>query len=312
MKKFFVQYKRYIKAATFLLISIIFISVAGVSIKQGKTINLLDLQLQIGESITIPLFFIIKGTSVVLVGLWLAIRTISFCERSIRHFTQINLASQSILMNIIQIFVYFIFFIAVLDALNFQASSIAVISGAAAFGLSLGLRQIASNVVSGFVLLLERSINVGDFVETKEKEVGFVRRIGTLYTHLEMTTGKEIFIPNAEIFNQLSANWTLSNREARVDFELVVEYTADIQKIHDICHQIMNVHPCRSEKYEPILFVDRFGDYGLVLKIQFWLDDIFLGRSRVRSELLTEICTVLKANKIHIPSYASVPVAARK
>lgn len=268
---------------------------------------MLDWQIQIGGSITFPLFLILKSMAAILVGFWLATRTVGFCERNIKHFKQINPTSQSILINIIQIFIYFIFFVAVLDILNFQSSSIAVVSGAAAFGLSLGLRQIASNLVSGFVLLLERSVNVGDFVEMKDQSVGFVRRIGTLYTHIEITDGREIFIPNADIFNNLSANWTLNHRQARIEFEIIIDYTTDIAVIRDICYTAMNAHACRSEHHDPSFFVDRFGDFGLVLKMQFWLDDIFLGRNRVKSELLTEICTELQKQKIRIPSSAIQP-----
>jgi|GEM_PF-5246821 len=279
-----------------------FLYISGVHIVPGKTGQMLDWQIQIGGSLTFPLFLIVKSILTVLIGFWLATRTISFFEKNIKHFKQINPTSQSILINIIQIFIYFIFFVAVLDILNFQSSSITVVSGAAAFGLSLGLRQIASNLVSGFVLLLERSINVGDFVETKDQGVGFIRRIGTLYTHVEMTDGREIFIPNADIFNYLSANWTLNNRQARVELEIIIDYETDISVVRDICYTIMNNHPCKSENYEPDFFVDRFGDFGLIIKIHFWLDDIFLGRSRVKSELLTEICTELQKRRILIPS----------
>lgn len=286
------------------MIAVAFLYVSGVHIVPGKTGQLFDWQIQIGGSITFPLFLIIKGMVTVLVGFWLATRSVGFFERNIKHFKQINPASQSILINIIQIFIYFIFFMAVLDILNFQSNSIAAVSAAAAFGLSLGLRQIASNLVSGFVLLLERSINVGDFVEMKDKSVGFVRRIGTLYTHVEVTDGREIFVPNADIFNHLSANWTLNHRQARIDFEIIIDYETDIAVVREICYAVMNAHPCKSENYEPSFFVDRFGDFGLILKVQFWLDDIFLGRSRVKSELLTEICTELQKRKIRTPSIA--------
>lgn len=304
MIRFLTRHKKYIKFLFFLMIAVGFLYISGVHIVSGKTKQLLDWQIQIGDTITFPLFLIIKSIMAILVGFWLATRTVGFCERNIKHFKQINPTSQSILINIIQIFIYFIFFVAVLDILNFQSSSIAVVSGAAAFGLSLGLRQIASNLVSGFVLLLERSINVGDFVEMKDQSVGFVRRIGTLYTHVEITDGREIFVPNADIFNHLAANWTLNHRQARIEFEIVIDYTMDIAVVRDICYAVMNAHPCKSEYHEPNFFVDRFGDFGLIIKMRFWLDDIFLGRNRVKSELLTEICTELQKRKIRIPSSA--------
>jgi small-conductance mechanosensitive channel len=307
MIQFLARHKNYIKFLLFLMIAIGFLYISGVHIVHGKTRHMLDWQIQIGGSIAFPLFLILKSMLAILVGFWLATRTVGFCERNIKHFKQINPTSQSILINILQIFIYFIFFVAVLDILNFQSSSIAVVSGAAAFGLSLGLRQIASNLVSGFVLLLERSVNVGDFVETKDQGVGFVRRIGTLYTHIEITDGREIFIPNADIFNHLSANWTLNHRQARIEFEIIIDYVTDIAVVRDICYAAMNTHPCKSEHHAPSFFVDRFGDFGLVLKMQFWLDDIFLGRNRVKSELLTEICTALQKRKIRIPSSAMIP-----
>lgn len=305
MIQFLTQHKKHVKFLFFLMIAIGFIYLSGVHIVPGKTRQMLDWQIQIGGTITFPLFLIVKSMMAVLVGFWLATMTVGFCERNIKHFKQINPTTQSILINIIQIFIYFVFFVAVLDILNFQSSSITVVSGAAVFGLSFGLRQIASNLISGFVLLLERSINVGDFVETKDQGVGFVRRIGTLYTHIEITDGREIFIPNADIFNHLSANWTLNHRQARIEFEVVIDYDTDIAIVRDICYTAMNNHPCKSEHHEPSLFVDRFGDFGLILKMHFWLDDIFLGRGRVKSELLTEICTELRKHKIRIPSSAA-------
>ena len=306
MIQFLMRHKKEIKFLFFLMIAIGFLYMSGVHIVPGKTGQMLDWQIQIGGSISFPLFLIIKSMLAILIGFWLATRTVGFCERNIKHFKQINPTSQSILINIIQIFIYFVFFVAVLDILNFQSSSIAVVSGAAAFGFSLGLRQIASNLVSGFVLLLERSINVGDFVETKDQGVGFVRRIGTLYTHIEITDGREIFIPNADIFNHLSANWTLNHRQARIEFEIIIDYDTDIKIVRDICYAVMNAHSCKSEHHDPNFFMDRFGDFGLVIKMHFWLDDIFLGRNRVKSELLTEICTELQKQKIHIPSSVQI------
>ena len=100
----------------------------------------------------------------------------------------------------------------------------------------------------------------------------------------------------------MSANWTLNHRQARIEFEIVIDYDTDIAVVRDICYSAMNTHPCKSEHHDSNFFVDRFGDFGLVVKMHFWLDDIFLGRNRVKSELLTEICTELRKNNIHIPS----------
>ena len=296
--------KKDVKFLLFLTVAFAFLYLSGIHIVPGKNGHILDWQIRIGGAITFPLLFIVKSALAILIGFWLATRMVSFCERNIKHFKQITPTNQSILINIIQIFIYFIFFVAVLDILDFPSNSITFISSAAALGLSFGLRQIVSNLVSGFILLLDRSVNVGDFVETKDQLVGFVRRIGTLYTHIEITDGREIFIPNAEIFNHLAANWTLNNRQARVEFEIIIDYMTDINVVREICYTVMNAHPCRSEHHEPSFFVDRCGDLGLVLKMHFWLDDIYLGRNRVKSELLTEIYTELQKRNITLPSYA--------
>ncbi len=303
--KFLVPYKNHIKVLLFLVIAFGFLYISGVHIIHDSTQNILDWRIQIGETITFPVFLILKSILIILIGFWLATKTITFCEKSIKHFKQINPTSQSILINIIQIFIYFIFFVSILDLLHFQHSSITVISGAAAFGLSLGLRQIASNLVSGFILLLEHSINVGDFVEMKDQSAGFVRRIGTLYTHIEITDGREIFIPNGEIFNYLAANWTLNHKYARITFEIIIDYTTDINLVKEICLKAINAHPAKSKNRPAEFLVDRFGEFGLIIKLRLWLDDILIGRFQVQSDILSSICEEFKKAKIAIPTIAT-------
>lgn len=299
---FILKYKSYLKFLIFLLISILFLSYAGIQIVPGPSGHPLDWQLQLGKIITFPLFLILKGIIAVLFGFWLSKRTIAFSQQNIKRLKHLDATTQSIVINIIQVFVYFIFFITVLDILNLQSSSITFIASAAAFGVSLGLRQIASNLISGFVLLLERSINVGDFVEVKDRGLGFVRRIGTLYTHIELTDGKEVLIPNGDIFSYITANWTLNHKQTRIELDLVINFDQDVSVVRDLCYKVMNAHPYKSKHYEPDVFVDRFGEYGLVLRLYFWLDDIFLGRNRVKSELLFSVCKELQDANIKLPT----------
>ncbi len=198
-----------------------------------------------------------------------------------------------------------IFGIAFLVAMNIAGiplTSLAVLTGALGVGIGFGLQKIASNFVSGVILLLEGQATVGDFVELDGGEAGTIVKMTARAAILETYDGKWIVVPNEDFIVTRVVNYSDSGSANRYDVSFSVSYDTDINRIPDIVGPAVQALDFVLDDPEPAdVELDGFGDSGIDFVVEFWVEGIDDGRNKYRSHVRFAIWNALKDAGVEIP-----------
>ena len=198
--------------------------------------------------------------------------------------------------------VYGTVFLLLMNILGLNMSTLAVLGGAIGVGIGFGLQQIASNFISGIILLLEGQATVGDYVELDGGEAGRIVKMMSRATILETFDGKWIVVPNEHFITTRIVNYSDSGSANRLECEFSVSYETDINLIPDIVEKAVAAHPGVLSLPElPDCELRGFGDSGIDFAVEFWVEGIDDGKNKYSSDVLFLIWNALKDNNIEIP-----------
>ncbi len=193
-------------------------------------------------------------------------------------------------------------FLMLMNIMGISLSSLAIIGGAVGVGLGFGLQKIASNFISGVILMLEGQATVGDYVELDGGEAGTIIKMTARATILETYDGRWIVVPNEDFITTRVVNYSDSGSANRLEVNFSVSYDTDINKIPAIIEAAVSKHPCvLQEPEKPDCELRGFGDSGVDFCIEFWVEGIDDGKNRYASDVLFLIWNALKENDIEIP-----------
>lgn len=232
---------------------------------------------------------------------WITAIIADVVESRAKKIRKIRAATRALIVKIIHIAIYIIAFLFTLDIIGINLTSLAVFSGALGIGLGFGLQKIASNFISGLILLLEKSVEEDDLIELPDGTYGFVRKAGARYTLIETLDTKEILVPNEDFITNRVINWTLSSKQGRIEIPVGVSYGSDIDKARDLMLEAAKELEACSKNPEPKCFLRNFGDSSVDFSLFFWIDDITQGRLPAQSEVMFTIWHKFKDNGIEIP-----------
>jgi len=210
-------------------------------------------------------------------------------------------------MKLYQVGVFFVVFLVILQIMGINLTALAVFGGALGVGLGFGLQSIAANFISGIIILLDRSVTVGDYVEMNDEKAGYVREMNMRSTTLETFDGKDIMVPNEKFIVEPFSNWTRKDKHQRYRVDFSVAYGTDVHGLVDIVKQTVASHPqvLSGEQYpvelRPDCEIDSFGDSAINMFVEFWMDEIDDGRNRVGGDLLLMIYDALREHGFQIP-----------
>ena len=193
--------------------------------------------------------------------------------------------------------------VGVLIALPLAGIDITVLSvfgGALGVGIGFGLQKIASNYVSGFIILLDRSIHPGD-VLTVDGRFGKVSQLTTRYVVLENNDGTEAIIPNEILITSTVINHSFTNRQIRVSITLQISYQSDLHLAMEIMKQAAENQPRVLADPETKVYLKSFSDNGIDLEMGVWISDPEEGQLNLRSDINLEIWRKFQASGIEIP-----------
>lgn len=246
-------------------------------------------------------YLILKALITLIIVFWLAGIASEFLENRIRKLSGVNSSNRSLIIKTIQILVYFSAITIALDTLGFDLTTLTVFGGALGIGLGFGLQKIASNFISGIILLFEKTIEDDDLVELDDGKFGFIRHTGARYTLIETPDGREVMIPNEDFITNRVTNWTYTNKQGRVEIHVGVSYASDIEKAMELVLEAARAHPRCTIEPEPVCFVREFADSSINLLLHFWVEDVTLGRYAPQSDVMRAIWRLFKENGIEIP-----------
>ncbi len=188
----------------------------------------------------------------------------------------------------------------VLPLVGIDLTVLSVLGGAIGVGLGFGLQKIASNYVSGFIILLDRSIRIGDLI-TVDNFYGEVKNITTRYVVVRALDGREAIIPNELLIATTVLNHSYSNRHIRLALTLQISYRNEPQRAMQLMEEVARKHARVLADPPPKAFVLRFADSGIDLELGVWIDDPENGTQGVRSDLYLDLWRALREAGIEIP-----------
>lgn len=188
----------------------------------------------------------------------------------------------------------------VLPLMGVDLTVLSVFGGALGVGLGLGLQKIASNYLSGFIILLDRSIRLGDMI-TADGHYGEVTRITTRYMVVRSLTGVEAIIPNDTLVTTTVLNHSYSDRRVRIALRVQVGYNSDIAEVLGIMTDTARGNARVLKEPEPAAQVLQLAESGVELELGFWIDDPERGSQNVRSDISVALLAAFKARGIEIP-----------
>lgn len=258
-------------------------------------------------SFELNLYAITRAILFGIVLFWLGRVSNDTGQRVIRERTAMEPGAREVIAKIFQIALYAVIVILLLSVMGIPLTAFAVFGGAVGIGLGVGLQAIASNFISGLIILLDRSITIGDFIELDDGRSGTLTDLNIRSATLQTFDGKDIMVPNETFITSTFVNWTHRDIKQRYDLRFQVAYATDLDALFEIVREVVAAHPkVLSGEDVPIeerpdAEIEAFADSGIDILVEFWMEGIDDGENRVGADLLLMIWTALKANGIEIP-----------
>lgn len=193
-------------------------------------------------------------------------------------------------------------FLVLMNIMGISLTSLAVLGGAIGVGLGFGLQKIASNYISGVILLLEGQATVGDYVQLDGGEAGTIVKTTARAMILESFDGRWIVVPNEDFITTRVVNYSDQGSANRYEVAFSVSYDTDINLIPEIVEPAVATHPdVLDEPYPPDCELRGFGDSGIDFAVEFWVNGIDDGRHKYTSDVLFRVWNALKEAGVEIP-----------
>jgi len=212
-----------------------------------------------------------------------------------------------------------VLFITALGMLRIPVTALAFISGAVAIGIGFGAQNIINNLISGWILMSERPVRIGDFVELDDRNRGTVETIGNRSTRIRRIDGVHLLVPNSQMLERTVINWTLVDRRFRTTVRVGVVYGSPVRLVEQLLYQAVKEQKEALDDPPPIVVFEDFGDNALVFDVYFWCEataerELRMVRSDIRfriDELCREHDIVIAFPQRDVHLYAKTPIEIR-
>lgn len=257
------------------------------------------INLPIGSD-SLTLWALIVGAITIFVSLLVAHWLSNLCDSALNSAKDIDNNLKIVLSRLIHIAFMAVAVLISLSSMGLDLTILSVFGGAIGVGLGFGLQKIASNYISGFIILFDHSVKIGDTVEVAGFN-GKITQIKTRYSVLRNFSGEEMIIPNETFVTQNVKNFTFTDRASVATVETSIGYECDVNRALAILVEIARRQSRVLESPTPWAVVSGFGNDGINLKLSFWVKDPENGTSVLRSSIMKEVLERFNAEKISIP-----------
>lgn len=233
---------------------------------------------------------------------WLGRKSTAVGQKVIRQQQEVDVQTRELAAKALEIVVFCAVGLLLLNILGMDLTALAVFGGALGVGLGFGLQQIASNFISGIIILLERSLKVGDYIQMEDGSAGLLKEINMRSSTLATFDGKEIMLPNDRFITTRFTNWTKSDPLQRYEIRFSASYDSDLHKVPPVVSAAVASHAgVLREPSPPSCELAGFGDKGAEFVLQYWVSGMESGPDKFGSEIRFLIWDALKQAGISMP-----------
>ncbi len=264
------------------------------------TIALLDsMGVTIGH-LRLSLLLVLKGVVFLTVLLWAANISSRVIEQRLLTFHTMAPAMQVLTAKLAKVVLITLAVVIALNSVGIDLTAFAVFSGAIGVGIGFGLQKVVSNLISGVILLLDRSIKPGDVIEIGGT-YGWITRLNARFVSVSTRDGIEHLIPNEDLITQRVINWSYSDDRVRLHVPVGIGYRSDVHQAMALCIEAAKDVQRVLETPAPVCLLKGFGDSAVNLELRFWIHDPRNGTANVRSEVMLGIWDRFRAHDIEFP-----------
>ena len=242
----------------------------------------------------------LKGMAALFLSITLALYLSRVTESRVLASDSMEMTTRVVIAKVVRIATLFIAIFVALPLAGIDITTLSVFTGALGVGLGFGLQKITSNYVSGFIVLLDRSIRIGDVV-TVDGRRGEVTAIETRYTVIKGTDGVESIIPNEKMITETVNHHTYTDPKVSLLLGVTVSYDSDVDRACALLAEIARKQGRVIADPPAIARVKQLSDHGVELELTVWISDPAVGDGELRSELLKDLLKAYRAAGIEIP-----------
>lgn len=254
---------------------------------------------KVGKS-ELNLWLLLQGAVSVMLTLLLALWLGGLLETRLLGVEGMDASVRLVLVRLAKSVLVVVAVMVALPMVGIDLTTLSVFGGALGVGLGFGLQKIAASYVSGFIILLDRSIRMGNLISVGT-ERGVVSQITTRYTVLRGLNGVEVIVPNETLVGSVVQNETYTNSQVLLPINVQVAYSSDVEKVLALLAEIAQAHPRVLADPPPKSFLVAFGESGIDLRLALWIQDPQEGSLGVMSEINREIWRRFRQEGIEIP-----------
>ena len=252
--------------------------------------------LDIGE-VHLSVYAVLKAIVVLVLFLWGANALSALIQRKLADIPNLTSSQEVLFGKLAHILLIATAILVAINSLGVDLTALAVFSGALGVGIGFGLQKIVANLISGVILLSDRSVKPGDVIAINET-YGWVKSIGARYVSIVTRDGIEHLVPNEQLISTAVENWSFTDRQVRQRLPLSVSYDSDLKLAIKLAEGASADLDRILKDPEPKCLVKGFGDNAVDLELRVWIEDAEQGVSNIKSMIYLEIWDLFKANNI--------------
>lgn len=267
------------------------------------TQGLESMRFNIGKN-PVNLLLVLQALVTIVITIFVALWISRVVENKLMRTEHVNANLRVVLSKLIRIILMFIALLVALSAVGLDITLLSVFGGALGVGLGFGLQRIASNYVSGFIILLDKSMQIGDVISV-DKHYGVVSDMRSRYMVLSKLDGTNVIIPNETLITTAVVNHSLTEHKGRVQIRLAVSYEAQLELAMQLMRDSANQHVRVLQSPIPEVQVKGFSEHGIELALTVWIEDPEKGAAGLQSALYMDVWKLFKQNSISFAKTAT-------
>ncbi len=293
-----VRDERLARAVAMLAWVIAALNIAGLI---NPVVGLLDAMAVPIGNFRLSVLLVLKGGITLAIFIWIANAVARMADQRLRVFTPLTPAVQVLASKLVRMTLLTLAVVLALGSIGIDLTAFAVFSGAIGVGVGFGLQKVVSNLVSGVILLMDRSIKPGDVIEI-DSTYGSVIALNARYASVETRDGKEYLIPNEDLITQRVTNWSFSSDLIRLHVKVGISYDSDPHEAIRLALEAARDVPRVLREPAPNCLLVGFGDSTIDLELRFWIRDPANGTANVRSEVMLNLWDLYQEHGIELPA----------